>query len=234
MEHKLKLSERLNAIADYIEPGASVADIGTDHGHLPVYLAQNGLASSIIASDISAGSLEAALKSASKYGVKDSIQFIVAPGLSGICRSDADTVVLAGMGGETIASILEGARWPGSCGVRLVLQPQSKIGELCSCLREYGFVIVDAKLVRDDGRLYVVMLVTGGVADFALEPEMELYARMIRNDDPLFAEYIDNLIDNAHHALAGMKYSGTEYPKILKKLAMYSSLKEVCKNANRK
>jgi tRNA (adenine22-N1)-methyltransferase len=115
------------AIASFIHRGASVADIGTDHGFLPVYLAQNGLARSIIASDISAGSLEAARRSATNYGVSDKITFIVAPGLSGIKETDVDTIVIAGLGGETIAAILNEAPWTRYSDIKLILQPQSKI-----------------------------------------------------------------------------------------------------------
>ena len=154
----IKLSERLSAIAKYIEKGASVADIGTDHGHLPVYLAQNSLARSIYATDISAGSLKKALDTAAIYGVADKISFIVAPGLEGIYGAEADTIVLSGLGGETIAHILAAAPRLEYPYARFILQPQTKMGELCLWLRWNGFVIRDASLARDRGKFYIIIL----------------------------------------------------------------------------
>ena len=157
----IKLSNRLGAIAGYISKGAAVADIGADHGLLSVFLAQRGYARYIIASDISAGSLAAARRNAGKYNVTDKIEFVTAPGLSGIGGLDIDTIVIAGMGGETIAGILADA--PRSCtrGVKLILQPQTKAVGLCIWLSDNGFVIRDSQRVRDKGRPYVIIMCQG-------------------------------------------------------------------------
>ena len=154
----LKLSKRLAAIASYIEKGASVADIGTDHGYLPVYLAKNGLASRIIASDKSEGSLNAARRSASKHGVTDKITFIAAPGLTGISETEIDTVVIAGMGGETIIGILSEAPQIKREGIRLILQPQTKTYELSRWLTENGYEIKQANLIQERSKYYTVIL----------------------------------------------------------------------------
>ena len=153
----MKLSNRLMAVAGFIEKGARVADIGTGDGHLPVYLAQNGLASYIIAADQSPASVETARRSAAKYDVSDEIVFVASPGLSGIRDTDADTIVIAGMGGETILNILSDAPWVKSSGVVLILQPQTKLDKLCTWLGENGFAIYDTALVRDRGRDYTVI-----------------------------------------------------------------------------
>ena len=161
---QIKLSVRLQTIADFIEEGASVADIGTDHGYLPVYLAQSGKARRIIASDMSAGSLGAARRSAEKYGVSDKIEFVVAPGLSGIGgigersgigEADIDTIVIAGVGGETMIGILEGAPQI-STGKKLILQPQTKKDELLRYLKETGIEVLETALTRDRGREYTI------------------------------------------------------------------------------
>ena len=137
-----------------------MADIGTDHGYLPVFLAQSGLARRIVASDSSAGSLGAARRSAAKRGVEGDITFIVAQGLDGVADMDIDTVVIAGMGGETISGILEDAPWTKS-GVRLILQPQTKLGHLEDFLRENGYVIREMIMTHDRGRDYTVLLAEG-------------------------------------------------------------------------
>ena len=157
MNRMIKLSNRLQTIADIVEKDASVIDVATDHGHLPVYLALTGLARRIIASDMSAGSLEAAHRTAAKFGVTDKIKFIVAPGLAGIDEDDVETIVIAGVGGETILGILDDAPWT-KRGKKLVLQPQTKIETLRCWLKDAGYAIQEEKLVADKGRTYTVLI----------------------------------------------------------------------------
>ena len=227
----LNLSKRLSTIAGFIAEGSDVADIGTGHGHLPVYLAQNGLARRIFASDISAESLEAARVISVKYGVEDRIEFIAAPGLTGLRESDADTIVLSGMGGETISHILADAPWTKRSGVRLILQPQTKTGKLCFWLREHGYTVKDAGLTSDKGRFYTVILAcpqrvqeTKAIdiecrVSNSFEPEMELLTVLAGKNDPCFIEYIDDLISKARRAAEGMMAAGSpDYPRMAKRL----------------
>ena len=116
----------------------------------------------IIASDISAGSLEAAKRTAAKYGVTDLITFIVAPGLDGLKDEDVDTIVIAGVGGETIIGIIEDSPLTKRRDLRLILQPQTKIAELYFFLKENGYVILDTKRAMDRGRVYTIILTEGG------------------------------------------------------------------------
>jgi tRNA (adenine22-N1)-methyltransferase len=214
-------------VAGFIENGASVVDVGTDHGLLPVFLARNGLARNIVASDISEGSLAAARRSAAKYGVTEKIKFVAAPGLKGAQDTDVDTVVIAGVGGETIIRILADAPWVKSRGARLILQPQTKSGELCRWLRDNGYAIRDAELVRDSGRFYTVMLVGAGESGSARSPEMELLLMLRERRGPLFAAFIDKLIAKTKQTSDGMEKSGSaELQNMLKKLEELNILKE--------
>ena len=158
---QIKLTRRLKTIADYIKYGACVTDIGTDHGHLPVYLAQTGSVSRIIASDISAASLNAARRSADKYDVTDKITFISAPGLDAVSPSDTDTIVITGLGGETILDILKAAPWTKHDRIELILQPQSKIELLCRFLYDNGYKIKETKSITDMEKTYTIILCTG-------------------------------------------------------------------------
>jgi len=159
MERLIKLSERLKRIADYIDDSDCVADIGTDHGYLPVYLAQVNPNRCIVASDISDGSLRAARNSALKYGVTEAIRFVVADGLDGVSPDCVDTVVISGMGGETIVGILEGAPWIRDKRYKLILQPQSKIDVLCRYLYDNGYVISETKIVGDRNKAYTILFI---------------------------------------------------------------------------
>ena len=160
MKRMFKLPNRLMTVAGLIENGASVIDVGTDHGLLPVHLALIGQANRIIASDMSAGSLMAAERTAAKYGMADRIQLLVAPGLTGINENDADTIVIAGVGGETMIEIFEESPWFKN-GKRLILQPQTKKEELLDFLSESGCEILDIKHTADRGRTYIVILAEG-------------------------------------------------------------------------
>jgi len=164
---RVKLSQRLKAIAGLIDDNASVADVGTDHGYLPVYLAQNGFAGHIFASDISAASLGSARRLAEKSGVTEAITFLTAPGLDGVSPADVDTIVIAGMGGETILSILKNAPWTKKHNIKLILQPQSKVYILSRFLYDNGYVIKKTKSVPDRGKYYTIIVAAGGEVVFS-------------------------------------------------------------------
>ena len=159
---KIKLSARLQVLADLIKKGSSVADIGTDHGHLPVYLVQTDTVKKIIASDISISSLESAKHSAAEYNVTDKIVFINAPGLEGISPYEVDTIVIAGMGGETIIDILKDIHRIKNQNINLILQPQSKLDLLSRFLYDNDHTIRETKIVRDKKKQYTVISARSG------------------------------------------------------------------------
>jgi len=232
LKQLLKLPDRLNTIAGYIEIGASVIDVGTDHGYLPVYLAQNGFAKHIMASDISARSLETARRTASKYGVLDKIEFIEAPGLDGIYEEDVDTIVIAGLGGETIVSILSAAPWIKRCKTELILQPQSKVEELCEFLRTAGYGIKDADVVLDKAKYYTVISASASAAGKTkktsdLSPEIELYSIMARKRSSLFSNFLDALIIKNQSTVMSLRLSNpTKYESMLARLEDLVSLRK--------
>ena len=153
---KLPISDRLLACAAFIAPGDRVADIGCDHGYLSIYLLTNGIAKTCIASDINEGPLQSAVRNAEKYGVRDKIRFFMSDGVRNIPR-DFDTLVCAGMGGDTMIHILESAPWLKSNQYRLVLQCQSKTPMLRRWLSEQGWRITEESVLRDGKFLYTVM-----------------------------------------------------------------------------
>jgi len=153
---KIPLSPRLQACAGFVAPGDRVADIGCDHGYLSIYLLTNGKARSVIASDINEGPLKSALRNAEKFGVRDRIAFYLSDGVRNIPR-DFDTLVCAGMGGDTMVHILESAPWLRNSQYRLVLQCQSKTPMLRQYLSEHGWRITEECVLRDGKFLYTVM-----------------------------------------------------------------------------
>ena len=153
---KLPLSDRLLLCAGFVCKGDRVADIGCDHGYLGIYLLKNGIASSVIASDVREGPLQSAIRNAHKYGVGDNMLFYLSDGVSNIPR-DFDTLVCAGMGGDTMVHILESAPWLKNEQYRMILQCQSKTPLLRRYLSENGWRIYEESVLRDGKFLYTVM-----------------------------------------------------------------------------
>ena len=153
---KLPISPRLLACADFVKPGDRVADIGCDHGYLGIHLLQSGIAQSIIASDINEGPLHSAVVNAEKFGVRDKIRFFLSDGVRSIPR-DFDCLICAGMGADTMISILRSAPWLKNGQYRLILQCQSKTPMLRRYLSDEGWCIQDESALRDGRFLYTVM-----------------------------------------------------------------------------
>ena len=152
----LPLSKRLLACCEFIHPGDRVADIGCDHGYLGIHLLQSGIASAVIASDVNEGPLQSAVRNAEKYGVKDKICFYLSDGVRDIPR-DFNVMVCAGMGADTMVSILDAAPWLKQDSYRLVLQCQSKREMLRRYLSDSGWQITKETVLRDGKFLYTVM-----------------------------------------------------------------------------
>ena len=153
---KLPLSDRLLACCGFVHPGDRVADVGCDHGYLSIHLLQTGIASHVYASDVRPGPLSSAKRNADIYGITEKIAFFLSDGVQNLPR-DFDTLVCAGMGGDTMVSILSAAPWLKSDRYRLVLQCQSKTPFLRRYLSENGWAISRETVLRDGRFLYTVM-----------------------------------------------------------------------------
>lgn len=197
---KLKLSPRLNAAARMALGGNNIADVGTDHGYVPVWLAQTDARAVLTASDVREAPLERARCTARRYGLEARIRFVLADGLDFPGAEAADTVLLCGMGGETIASILLRAPWTRR-GVRLILQPQTKAAELCRALADVGLSLADAALALDAGRLYPVLCASAGRG---LPGAATVEDALLAKRDPLLQEWLDRRAAVLEDALPGM------------------------------
>lgn len=153
---KIPLSSRLAACCRFVAPGDRVADIGCDHGYLGIYLLKNNIASHVIAADINEGPLLSAVRNSEKFGVRDRMAFYLSDGVGSIPR-DFDTLVCAGMGGDTMVSVLSAAPWLKNAQYRLILQCQSKTPLLRKYLSESGWHIARETVLRDGKFLYTVM-----------------------------------------------------------------------------
>lgn len=199
----IRLSERLRAVAACVPPCDTVADVGTDHGYLPVWLLQSGAARQVYATDVHPAPLARAKQTAAAYGLTGRLRFELCDGLQFPGAEASRAVVLAGMGGETMRDILAAAPWTKQ-GVTLILQPQSKRELLADWLRQNGYALYDARLCRDGGRLYPVLCVSGGMAAATME------SLLLRRQDPLFPAWLAEETARLRQALAGMARGETE------------------------
>ena len=201
VQAQLLLQPRLQAIADLVPCGGRLADVGTDHAYLPVYLMQQNRIPWAIATDIHPEPLERGRRTARSCGMDTRISFRLCDGLTAVLPEEVDTVVIAGMGGETIAAILDAVPWTREkC---LLLQPMSRSEFLRPWLAGNGYTVVGESLVRDKGYIYPILRVTGG--KMAPLVPGERYYGFSSAEDPLFADYLRGWKRRLRQAVEGLR-----------------------------
>ena len=199
----LELTPRLRLLADWVPSGARLADVGTDHAYLPVWLRLHGRVVSAIACDLREGPLARARETGRTWGV-DGVDYRLGNGLAVVAPKEADTIVIAGMGGENIAAILAQAPWTADGRHTLLLQPQTRAEALRAFLAENGYAVRREALVEDRGTIYPVMEAGGGEMSLTLG---QLYGGAALLRDPLGERYIIEKIIRLQSAVAGLNCS---------------------------
>ncbi len=197
-----ELTVRLAAVAAMVRAGARVADIGTDHALLPVWLVKYGRCPSAVASDIGEGPAASARRTVAEAGVESAVSVRVGDGLSSVAPHEVEDIVMAGMGGETIADILAHAPWTRDVRYHFVLQPMSKPERLRIFLAENGFSVQREEIVAEGERLYTVFSVS-----FTGECKPLTYTQAILGAPPRTAEgvrYVQKLGGRIAEHLAGL------------------------------
>ena len=208
-----KLDHRLRTAVPFVRQGAIVADVGTDHAYLPVYLTGSGQAKYAVASDINVGPIERAAQHVAEYGLTDRVKTVRADGLDGLSAYQPTDIIIFGMGGELIARILRDAPWVKNPAIRLILQPMTHIECLRHYLAEEGFRIVDEVLSRESGKIYqtVVAEFDGRSYDIdAVTAELGRFAEAKNEDEPLRAPFIMHRIAVLEAAAAGKEKAGVD------------------------
>ena len=219
----VSLDERLSMVASMVRRGSRVADIGTDHAYLPVHLVQAGICPGGIAADIRSGPLDAARRTVTEAGLADAIALRLGDGLAPVEADEADDIVIAGMGGETIAEILSATDWVKDTRLQLVLQPMTRAEELRRWLLTNGFSVTKERLVRDGHRLYPVMT----AAYTAAEPETDeyvFYAGFFADEEG--RPYREQMAEHLTRRAAGLHHGGEE-PRAAELSAIAERLRNV-------
>ena len=156
----IHLSKRLKALANMVTDGNRLADIGTDHGYIPIYLCQTGKIPSALAMDIGKGPLQQAQTHIAEHGLSEQIKTRLSDGMAALQFGEADTILIAGMGGGLVMKILSEGAEKLTGKEELILQPQSEIALVREFLRVRNFQILNEDMILEDGKYYPMMKVS--------------------------------------------------------------------------
>lgn len=203
----MKLSKRLMTVASLIPEEHVLADVGTDHGYLPIYLLEQKKIPRAIAMDVNQGPLERAREHITRYGMGDYIETRLSDGVASLAPGEADTILIAGMGGSLMMHILEAGMPVCQNAEYLVLQPQSELERVRNFLARHEFVTVAEEMVEEEGKYYPMMRVqSGGRQKAATEDDNHLFALygelLLKNHHPVLEEYLQKE-HKIYQAIAG-------------------------------
>lgn len=203
----MEISYRLNKIAEKVAINGIIADIGTDHAYIPIFLYKNNKIKGAIACDISKGSLKKAIDNINKYNLQNNIQTRLANGLEKITLNDnIDTIIIAGMGGMLMIDILEKGINIANNSKQLILQPQKDIDKVRKYLHKNGFKITDDEILKDDGKYYTIITATKGKEDTLYKKEQYIFGKFeIENKSPILKEYIEEQLYKMEIVLKNIK-----------------------------
>lgn len=216
MEHRMHLTPRLRTIMDMVPEGARLADIGTDHALLPVALLRREHIVSAIASDIGEGPLESARRTARQFDCEAQVSLRLGPGLTTVQPEEADTIVVAGMGGETIIGILRQDAWALDGKHLLLLQAMTGQAELRQYLAAQGGILEQERICREGRRYYTICAVRGGGA-----PRRQSLAESVVSDalcqEPLARDYLTVRLHKEREICAALESANTPRPEELER-----------------
>lgn len=192
----IRLSNRLSALASLVSNGHRLADIGTDHGYIPIYLCQTGIIPSAIAMDIGKGPLQQATAHIKQQGLSNRIRTRLSDGLTALQPGEADTILIAGMGGGLVMKILSQGTHALTGSEELILQPQSEIAQVRAYLRTHGFRILEEEMILEDGKYYPMMKVVQETASDQREETVQVQVEdafgpvLLQKKHPVLKEWL--------------------------------------------
>ncbi|WP_210469007.1 tRNA (adenine(22)-N(1))-methyltransferase TrmK [Sporosarcina sp. 6E9] len=212
----IKLSKRLIAVASFVEQGAIVADIGSDHAYLPTYLIQKKVIQKAIAGEVVIGPYETAKNSVYRHGVSDKITVRLADGLFAIEEEDEiDTVTIAGMGGSLIATILEQGKERLHHVKRLIVQPNLHAKAIRKWAVTNNWQLVNEQILKEDGKIYEILVLEKGVSSYD-DLELLVGPILLVEKNSIFREKWENEIDQRIQVLGSLD-NAVETPALVNK-----------------
>ena len=192
----MKLTDRLLKIASLVSDGKKIADIGTDHGYIPVCLLKEGKVPFAVLADVNKGPLDNAHKEVIQNNLLDKVDLRLGSGIEILEIGEVEEVIIAGMGGILISELLEAKKEVAHNVEKLILQPMQAQEELRYYLLNNGYEILEEVLVREDFRIYEIIVAKYTGKNTIIEDEIyyEVGIKLLENKDSLFNDFIEKKI----------------------------------------
>lgn len=187
----IQISKRLQQVASFVTEGNRLVDVGTDHGYVPIWLLQQKRVPFAIGMDVRKGPLERATEHRKLCGLEHQLELRLSDGLKGFNKGEADSIVIAGMGGELMIRILSEGIDKITSVKELVLSPQSEIAQVRHYLSSVGFSIDQEAFLEEDGKYYVVIHAVLGESDYLTDVEFYYGKRNLENPSEAFVAYLE-------------------------------------------
>lgn len=225
----MQLSERLLAVAGLVTPGLRLADVGTDHGYIPLWLTEQGVIPGAIAMDVNQGPLERARENIRNHGLEEKIETRPSDGVAALRPGEAESVVIAGMGGCLMIKILEEGAEVLQTVKELVLQPQSDIDQVRRYLYAAGYQITKEKMILEDGKYYPMMHVVHGIEEQLSDIEYLYGPCLLKKKDACLKTYLEKEGRTLKQIKEGLAKRGT--PKAEERMEEIDEKLELLKKA---
>lgn len=215
----MDLSLRLRAVAELVTPALRAADIGCDHGYVSIWLVRQGICPRVIAMDVNRGPLRRAQENIASYAVADYIETRLSNGAAELRENEADSLILAGMGGRLMLRILSESSRVTETAAEWIMQPQSEVGMVRRCLRLKGHHIVQENMMKEDGKYYPMFrVIPNGIQAQAIEEDIRTQAcdrygaLLLQQKHPVLQEYLrleKQKLEDIMERLGPVKTQGT-------------------------
>lgn len=222
----MELSKRLQAVANLISNGMKVADVGTDHGYIPIYLVEMKKSPGALAMDVNEGPLLRAKEHIVEHGLCDRIITRQSDGVKELQPDECDCVVIAGMGGALTIKILEEGKDIFCRLKEFILQPQSELMKTRQYLCENGYCIVAEDIVMEDGKFYPMMKVINGQPPEYQKVELRYGKCLLEQKHPVLKEYLEKEVRTKEQILHNLGM-GTGLHIELRKKEIQEELEEI-------
>lgn len=215
--YSFKLSKRLSTVAEWVKKGNIVADVGTDHGYLPIYIVKENISEHVIAMDVRKGPLQKAKDNVKAFGVEEAIDLRLSDGLDMLQPMEAETITICGMGGRLMQNILSAGAHKTDCNTQLLLSPQSEFREFRNFLYNNGYKTVRETMLKEDKKFYLIMECKRTCTENECESfksdednilQNEAFLRfgklLLEQKNPVLKEYIEKELRKAHKVMAAI------------------------------
>ena len=213
----MELSKRLQAVANLVSVGLTVADVGTDHGYIPIYLLENGKCAKALAMDVNRGPLLRAKEHIVEHGLEEMIETRLSDGVKQLRIGECEAVVIAGMGGALTIKILEEGKEVFKSLTEFVLQPQSELYKVRKYLIEQGYRITAEDMVQEDGKFYPMMKVINDESDTYNAIEFRYGKCLLSKKHPVLRVFLEKEKNTKKNILQNLQKEDGEHIEVRKK-----------------